>query len=112
MLGTVEPIGVLQRQEDPKGARTGNLPEPIYGGYANRRGEISLFGETLVYRINLKNRTVQQRPPLNQGAQTRYDAARPGEPFEYGRVTFRRLNHREIEDICASGLFRFRPKLI
>ncbi len=103
MLCMAEPIGVLDRNSGP---------ELIYGGYANRRGEISLFGETLVYRINFKNRTVQQRPPLNHGAQARYDAARPGEQFEYGRVSFRRLDHPEIEEICSSGSFRVRPKLI
>ena len=61
----------------------------------------SLFGETLVYRVNLKNRTIQQRPPLNHGAQARYDDARPGEPFEYGRVGFRARPPLEIEEYSA-----------
>mgnify|MGYP001217602133 CR=1 FL=1 len=103
MLTMTEPVGVL---EGDKG------PEPIFGGYENRRGEISLFGETSVYRINFKNRTVQPRPPLNHGAQARYDAARPGEAFEYGRVNFRRLDHPEIAEICSSGSFRVRPKFV
>lgn len=99
-----EPVGALECSPGNK--------EPIYGGYANRRGEISLFGESLHYRVNFKNRTVQQRPPLNEGAQARYDAARPGEPFEFGRVNFRRLDHPEIKEICSSGSFRVRPKAI
>jgi hypothetical protein len=103
MLLLDEPVAVL---DGDKG------PEPIYGGYENRRGEISLFGESTNYRINLKNRTVQQRPPLNDGAQARYNAARPGEAFEWGRVNFRRLDHPEIAEICSSGSFRVRPKFI
>lgn len=105
-------IGVLDCNNGAKNGGLQKAAEPIYGGYSNRRGEISLFGETLVYRIDLKNRTAQQRPPLNQGAQARYDAARPGEPFEYGRVNFRRLDHPEIAEICSSGPFRIRPKSI
>jgi hypothetical protein len=85
--------------------------EPIYGGYVNRRGEISLFGERMVYRVNFKNNTVQPRPPLNSGAQARYDATEAGEDFEYANVTFRRLSSAQIVEICSSGAFRIIPKL-
>jgi hypothetical protein len=86
--------------------------EPVYGGYANGRGEIFLFGESLVYRVNFKNQTVQQRPQLNPGAQARYDATQAGEPFEYCNVSFRRLSNAEIIEICSSGAFRVTPKLL
>lgn len=110
MLCTLEPISILRRTD---GLKDGDqLSEPIFGGYANARGEISLFGETLTYRVNLKNRTVQQRPPLNDGAQVRYDDTLPGEPFEYCQVSFRRLDQPEIEEICSSGSFRVRPRFI
>lgn len=86
--------------------------EPVYGGYANGRGEIFLFGETLVYRVNFKNQTVQQRPQLNPAAQARYDETKAGDPFEYCNVHFRRLSNAEIVDICSSGAFRITPKLL
>ena len=86
--------------------------EPIYGGYENRRGEIALFGHDVVYRINAKSRTVQQRPPLNAGAQAKYDAAQAGESFDYCNVQFRRLANDEIVKICASGPFRASPRII
>lgn len=86
--------------------------EPVYGGYANGRGEIFLFGEDLVYRVNFKNQTVQQRPKLNSGAQARYDATEAGAAFEYCNVSFRRLSSAEIVEICASGAFRVTPKLL
>jgi hypothetical protein len=86
--------------------------EPVYGGYANGRGDIFLFGETLVYRVNFKNQTVQQRPQLNPGAQARYDATEAGEPFEYCNVRFRRLSNAEIIEICSSGAFRITPKML
>lgn len=86
--------------------------EAIYGGYANARGEIFLFGEELVYRVNFKNRTVQQRPKLNPAAQARYDSTEAGEAFEYCNVAFRRLGEAEIGEICGSGAFRVTPKLL
>ena len=84
--------------------------EPIYGGYANRRGEISLFGASIVYRVNFKKNTVQQWPPLNPGAQVRYDATTAGEVFEYANVSFRRLSNAQIVKICSSGAFRIVAK--
>ncbi|MGA8532873.1 MAG: hypothetical protein WB615_02055 [Candidatus Tumulicola sp.] len=86
--------------------------EPVYGGYANGRGDVFLFGESLVYRVNFKNQTVQQRPQLNPGAQARYDATEAGEAFEYCNIRFRRLSNAEITEICASGAFRITPKLL
>lgn len=86
--------------------------QPIFGGYENRRGEVALFGEDVVFRVNFKSGTVQQRPPLNPGAQAKYDAADAGESFEYCNVNFRRLSSDEIVKICASGPFRASPKQI
>lgn len=105
------PVGVLERMGGPKDAVQAPA-EPIYGGYENARGEISLFAETVPYRVNFKNRTVKECRPLNAGAQQRYDDTLPGEQFDYGHATFRRLDHPEILEICTSGSFRTRPKLI
>lgn len=86
------------------------LSEPIYGGYANWRGEIVLFGKELAYRVNLKALTLQQRPQLNSGAQARYDATEAGDSFEYGNKVFRRLSAEQITEVCTSGRFRITPK--
>ena len=110
MLSTT-PIGVLQIQRRVKDGHVQEPPEPIYGGYANGRGEISLFGETIVYRVNFKNGTLRERPPLNAGAKARYDAADSGETFEYCNVSFRRLSAAEILEICCSGPFRVTPRV-
>ncbi len=80
--------------------------EPVYGGYSNPRGEIFLFAKDLVYRVNFKTRVLQRRPPLNPGAQARYDATAAGEPFEYGNRTFRRLSHEQIVEICGANQFK------
>ncbi len=80
--------------------------EPVYGGYANGRGEIVLFGKDLAYSVNLKNQILKQRPPLNLGAQARYDAAEPGEDFAYCNKIFRRLSFAQIVEICTGGHFR------
>ncbi|MGB8907534.1 MAG: hypothetical protein WCC84_02170 [Candidatus Cybelea sp.] len=80
--------------------------ELVYGGYANGRGEIVLFGKDLAYGVNLKNQILKQRPPLNLGAQARYDATEPGEDFAYGNKIFRRLSFAQIIEICTGGHFR------
>ena len=108
---SITPIGVLNINKKAKDGLVREPAEPIYGGYANGRGEISLFGESIVYRVNFKNNTIQQRPPLNPGAQARYDATEAGEIFEYGNVSFRRLSSAQIVEICSSGSFRIIPKL-
>lgn len=100
MLNPVDHILITQS------ARAADYAQAIYGGYANASGAISLFGDGLAYRLNLKSRTIQQKPLLNAGAQARYDAARPGETFQFCGVSFRRLSHAEIAEICASGSFR------
>lgn len=84
----------------------GHSFEPIYGGYANARGEVSLFAARCTYRVNFKAQTLRQRPSLNPGAQANYDAVEPGEPFVYSNVEFLRLSHERITEICASGTFR------
>ena len=105
------PIGLLNISRKANDGLVQEPAEPIYGGYANRRGEISLFGESIAYRVNFKKNTIQQWPPLNPGAQARYDATEAGEVFEYGNVSFRRLSSAQILEICASGSFRIIPKL-
>ncbi len=82
------------------------LSEPVYGGYANPRGDILLFADGNTYRVNFKNQTLQKRPPLNPSAQARYDATQAGETFEYANRSFRRLGHDEIAEICAAHRFR------
>lgn len=106
----ISPVGVLTINKKAKGGVLEEPAEPIYGGYVNARGEISLFAEHLVYRVNFKNNSVQPRPGLNPGAQARYDATGSGETFEYCNVTFRRLSNAEIIEICTSGSFRLMPK--
>ena len=100
------PVGILNLSKKTLGGVTHVTPERIYGGYANGRGQICLFGEDLVYRIDSKFNTVQQRAPLNPDAQARYDAADAGETFVYCSVTFRRLSKDQIIEICSSGTFR------
>jgi len=99
------PIGILNIRKTNNGL-VQELPEPIYGGYANRRGDICLFATGIVYRVNFKNNTIEQRPPLNEGAQARYDATEAGEIFEYANVKFQRLSAAQIAEICSSGSFR------
>lgn len=99
------PVGILDLIKT-NGRDIQALCEPIYGGYSNGRGQICLFGKTLVYRLNFKHNTAQERPPLNSGAQARYDATQAGEAFEYCSVKFRRLSCVQITEICSSGAFR------
>lgn len=80
--------------------------EPVYGGYANERGEVVLFTENVAYRVNFKRQILKEGPPLNVGAKARYDATEAGEEFAYGNKTFRRLSFEQIADICTAGNFR------
>jgi hypothetical protein len=81
--------------------------ELVYGGYANPRGEIFLFARGgVAYRVNFRGQILQRRPPLNPGAQARYDATEAGQTFEFGNKSFRRLSHEEIVAICTSNRFR------
>jgi hypothetical protein len=84
----------------------GESSEPVYGGYANQRGEIFLFAGEGTYRVNFKTQTLQRRAPLNPAAQAQYDATEAGEPFEYAKRSFRRLSHEQIIGICESHRFR------
>ena len=84
--------------------------EPVYGGYANGRGEIVLFAKEFAYRVNFKNQILKQQPGLNLGAQARYDATEAGGSFEFGNKTFHRLSPEQIAEICTSGRFRVSPK--
>jgi hypothetical protein len=106
------PVAALAIKVPVSGQSFSELSEPVYGGYANPRGDIVLFGKDLAYRVNLKNQTLQQRPPLNSGAQARYDATEAGEAFEFGNKTFHRLSLEQIADICTSGRFRVSSKVV
>lgn len=100
------PIAALSIRGGVKGMQCAERLEPVYGGYANARGDIVLFGKEIAFRVNFRNQILKQRPPLNVGAQACYDATEPGEDFEYGNKIFRRLSHQQIVDICAGGYFR------
>jgi hypothetical protein len=107
---SVLPVAVLAISAVATGRDVAESSEPVYGGYANGRGEVVLFGKDLAYRVNFKKQTLQERPQLNPGAQARYDATDAGEEFEYGRKTFRRLSNEQIVEICSSGQFRLTSK--
>jgi len=111
MLDTT-PVGTLDLNRKVSKSVVPSPPEPIYGGYANSRGEIFLFGADVAYRVNFKNKTIQQRPRLNPGAQARYDVTHAGDPFEYCNASFRRLSAAQILEICSSGSFRVGPRAI
>jgi hypothetical protein len=89
-----------------KGLTCPEHSDPVYGGYANGRGEIVLFTKDLAYRVDLKNQILKPRPPLNLGAQKRYDATEAGNDFAYGNKTFHRLSLEQIADICTAYDFR------
>lgn len=109
-MDTAAAIAVLEISAKTNDRESRESTEPIYGGYANGRGEIMLFGKDLVYRVNFKNQTLQQRPALNAAAQQRYEATELGNDFEYGNKTFRRLSGEQIVEICTSGRFRLTSK--
>lgn len=100
------PVGALAIKDSVKTLDRPERSEPVYGGYANARGDIILFAKELAYLVNFKNHTLKERPPLNAGAQARYDAAEAGEDFVYGNKTFRRLSPEQISDICTGRNFR------
>lgn len=107
---SILPIASLAIKGAVKGPQGSEHREPVYGGYANGRGEIVLFAKELAYRVNFKNQILKEGPPLNPGAQARYDATEAGEDFEYGTKTFRRLSAAQIADICTAGHFRLGSK--
>jgi hypothetical protein len=101
------PVATLAITARFNGKDPAELSEPVYGGYANPRGEIFLFAKDgAAYRVNFKTQTLQRRPPLNPGAQERYDATEAGETFDFCNRSFRRLSHEQIVAICASHRFR------
>ncbi len=102
------PVAILEIARKNKSGLLSQCSEPIYGGYANARGQISLFAESCAYSVNFKSQTLRERPSLNSGAQANYEATEAGEPFTYANVTFLRLSHERIAEICASGTFRIR----
>ncbi|HTU81292.1 MAG TPA: hypothetical protein VMF61_04130 [Candidatus Acidoferrales bacterium] len=107
MKGPRSAIAVLEIERKSSGSTAaGQSFEPVYGGYANKRGEVNLFAESCTYRVNFKNHTLRRGPSLNPGAQAHYDAVEAGEPFVYANTEFLRLSHERIAEICASGSFR------
>jgi hypothetical protein len=105
-----DPVATLSIVESANGWKGSASDELVYGGYANRRGEITLFGKELAYRLNFKNQMLREHPQLNEGARASYDAAVAGEPFEYGGVTFQRLSNERIIEICSAGTYRLRSR--
>ncbi len=110
MKNLAAPIADLTISDRASAGNVRESIEPIYGGYANPRGEIMLFAKDAAYCVNVAKQTLKERPQLNAGAQVRYDAAGLGEPFEYGTRTFRRLSNEQIVEICTSGRFRLTSK--
>ena len=104
------PVAVLAITAERKSPSPDEVSEPVYGGYANSRGDIVLFGKDAAYRVDLKKQTLQLRPQLNAGAQARYDATAAGDDFQYGNKTFRRLSEPQITEICLSHSFRMSPR--
>jgi|SRR5579863_4995643 len=88
------------------------ISAPIVGGYSNARGDVSLFGDSMAYRVDLKNKIVREHPGLNSEAQVRYDAAESGGAFRYCSAKFSRLSEPQIVAICASGPFRAAPRFV
>lgn len=105
MINTALPVATLAISGAVKGP-CAERSEPVFGGYANGRGDVVLFAKDLAYRVNFKNQILKEGPPLNYGAQARYDATEAGEEFEYANKTFRRLSRQQITDICTAGRFR------
>ncbi len=108
----MQPVAVLAIHKDLKNPSSEGTGEPVHGGYSNARGEVFLFSEDLVYRVNFKNQTLQQRPPLNSGAQMRYDETEAGSEFQFANKTFRRLSNEQIVEICSSGRFRITSRFM
>lgn len=105
MVDTESPIATLVISGGVKGPPS-ERSEPVYGGYANGRGDVVLFARDVAYRVNFKNQILKEGPPLNVGARACYDAAELGEEFQYGNKTFLRLSGRQIAEICTAGQFR------
>lgn len=112
MVRSSVPVAALAIRVSSNGHERAELSEPVYGGYANARGEIVLFSKDAAYRVNLKNQTLRQQSRLNHGAQARYDATEAGEQFEYGNKIFRRLSHKQIADICMAHRFRVSSRFL
>jgi hypothetical protein len=106
MIDSQLPVATLAIKGAVRGLNCPEHSEPVFGGYANGRGEIVLFAKDLAYRVDFKYQILKQRPPLNLGAQARYDVTEAGEDFAYGNKTFRRLSLQQITDICTAGHFR------
>jgi len=100
------PIAALAIEGGVKGLKCPERLEPVYGGYANGRGDVVLFAKEIAFHVNFKRQILRQRPGLNVGAQARYDATEPGDDFAYGNKVFRRLSRQQIADICGAGRFR------
>lgn len=105
MIDTAAPVAFIAI-DAVKGSGCDEFQEPIYGGYMNARSEVVLFAKDEAYGVNFKNRVLRQRPPLNEGAKARYDAAEAGQEFVYCNKTFRRLSSEQIEEICNESKYR------
>jgi len=103
------PVAVLSIKP-PRNSTGADVAEPVYGGYANGRGDVVLFTDEAAYGVNFKKQTLQPRPQLNPGAQARYDRTQAGDDFQYGNKTFRRLSEPQVVEICESGAFTLSPR--
>ncbi len=110
MPSVSSPVAVLAIKAQRNSTGAPDLAEPVYGGYANGRGDVVLFGQEAAYGVNFKKQTLQLRPQLNPGAQARYDTTQAGDDFQYGNKTFRRLSEQQIIEICVSGAFTLTPR--
>jgi hypothetical protein len=106
VVSSASPVAALAIKGAVRGLQCPERLENVYGGYENGRGEIVLFARDAAYRVNFKNLILKERPPLNVGAQARYDATEAGEDFQYGNKPFRRLSAEQIVNICKSHRFR------
>jgi hypothetical protein len=109
MIDITSPVAVIAIN-DAKNSDGADFFEPIYGGYVNARSEVVLFAKDQAYGVNFKNHILRQRPPLNEGAKTRYDAVEAGEEFVYCNKTLRRLSFEQIEEICKESKYRLGPR--
>ncbi|MBV9233648.1 MAG: hypothetical protein JO030_06370 [Candidatus Eremiobacteraeota bacterium] len=110
MPSIAAPVAALSIKSSRNSADAADTTEPVYGGYANGRGDVVLFTDEAAYGVNFKKQSLQLRPQLNPGAQARYDTTRAGDDFQYGNKTFRRLSEQQIVDICVSGAFTLAPR--
>ncbi len=104
---TLSPVATLAISAGGSGRALSELLEPVFGGYANARGEIVLFGKELAYRVNFKKQTLQQRPQLNRVLKLGTTQRCRGQPLTRREEDVPPAGNEQIIEICTSG--RFKP---